>query len=147
MISISSQTFRKGRLFKTSLFLDLFKKVIHEHLKRERDFKLGDPINMMRKFSKEELKQEIQDFNIIQSCQWLKQSQLTIPLSIIRMFSCTVYRGPVSSSDHIIELCICMYIFYINFFLNLELELHIVISTHKHVRGLTLQSSCSIHMH
>ena len=116
MISISSQTFRKGRLFKTSLFLDLFKKVIHEHLKRERDFKLGDPINMMRKFSKEELKQEIQDFNIIQSCQWLKQSQLTIPLSIIRMFSCTVYRGPVSSSDHIIELCICMYIFYINFF-------------------------------
>lgn len=95
--------------------------MIHEHLKRGIDFKSGDPINMMRKFSKEELKQEIQDFRVVQSYQWLKQSQLTVPLSIIWMFSCTVYRGPVSLSDHIIELCICMYIFYIHFFLNLEL--------------------------
>ena len=38
---------------------------------------------MMRKFSKEELKQEIQDFRVVQSYQWLKQSQLTVPLSII----------------------------------------------------------------
>ena len=57
--------------------------MIHEHLKRGIDFKSGDPINMMRKFSKEELKQEIQDFRVVQSYQWLKQSQLTVPLSII----------------------------------------------------------------
>lgn len=75
---------------------------------------LRDPINMMRKFSKEELKQEIQDFRVVQSCQWLKQAQLTTPQSILRMFSGTVYRGPASSSDHVTELCICMYTFDIN---------------------------------
>lgn len=30
---------------------------------------LGNPIRMMRKFSSEELKHEIQDFNVAQSCQ------------------------------------------------------------------------------
>lgn len=62
--------FQKRQTFKNLLVFNLFKKVIHEHLKRGIDFKLGDPINMMRKFSKEELKQEIQDFRVVQSYQW-----------------------------------------------------------------------------
>lgn len=40
-----------------------------ESLKKGVCFNLGEPIKMMRKFSNEELKHEIQDFKVIQSYQ------------------------------------------------------------------------------